>query len=168
MKSKAPIRHHGGLADDVAVLPSHVDWARTSKDVEIDDTSDHVVFEILSSGIAIDVEIHTIAVQHEHAMSLTVALSVLEVDRVISIEVGPRWDQVRISRPECTNVVSSSTSERVGIFSESIDIRIIRKRSTKLNILGLEDEGRSRSVKDTLAAICALDGEREGILGQIE
>lgn len=168
MEPEAPIWHHGGLADDVAVLPSNVDWARASKDVEIDDPSDHVVFEILPRGIAANVEIHTIAVQHEDPMGLTGALAVLEVDGVVSVEVGSWRDQVGISRPQCANVVSSWATERVGVFSKSIDIRITRKRSAKSDILGLENEGHSRSVKDGLPAICALDGEREWILGQIE
>ena len=106
MESKAPVRHHSGLPDDVAVLPSDVDGARTSKDVEIDDPSDHVVFEILPCGIAVDVEIHTIAIQHEDTVSLTGALAVLEVDRVVSIEVRSRRDQVRISGPQCAGVIS--------------------------------------------------------------
>lgn len=135
MKSKAPIWHHDGLANDVAVLPSDINWARASQDVEIDDPSNHVVFEVLPSGIAVDVKIHTIAVQHENAVSFASALSVLEINRVVSVEVGSGRDQVRISRPECTGVVSSSASESVGIFSESIDIRIIRKRCAKSDIL---------------------------------
>ena len=143
MEPKAPIWHHGGLANDVAVLPSDVDWAWASKDIEIDDTTDHVVLKILPSGIAVDVEIHTIAVQHEDPMSLTIALAVLEVDWVVPVEVSTWRDQVRISRPQCASVVSSWASERIGIFSESIDIRILRKRSAKSDILGLENEGRS-------------------------
>ena len=88
METKAPIWHHGGLADDVAVLPSDVDWARASKDVEVDHPSNYVVFEILSRGIAVDVEIHTIAIQHEDSMSLTAAPTVLEVDWMVSVEVS--------------------------------------------------------------------------------
>ena len=168
MEPKAPIRHHRGLADDVAVLPSDVDRARASKDVEVDDSSDHVVFEILPGGIAVDVEVHPVAVQHENPMSLSIVLTVLEVDWVVPVEVGSWRDQVRISRPQRANVVSCWASERIGIFSKSIDIRIIRKRSAKSDILGLENEGRSRSVKDGLPTAPAHDGEREGILGQIE
>lgn len=143
MESKAPIRHHCGLANDVTVLPSDVDWARAGKDVEIDDPSDHVVLEILPGRVAVDIEIHTVAIQHENTMSLGVVLAVLEVNWVVSIEVGSWRDQVCISRPQCANVVSCRASERIGIFSKSIDIRIIRKRSAKLDILGFENEGRS-------------------------
>ena len=143
MESKAPIWHHCGLANDIAVLPSDVDWARAGKDVKIDDPSDHVVLEILSGGIAVDIEIHTIAIQHENPMSLSVVLTVLEVDWVVSIEVGSWRNQIRISRPQCASVVSCWASERIGIFSKPIDIRITRKRSAKSDILGLENEGRS-------------------------
>lgn len=143
MESKAPIWHHGGLADDVAVLPSDVDWARASKDIEIDDPSERVVLEILPGGIAVDVKIHAIAIQQENPMSLTVTLTVLEVDRVVSVEVGSWRDQVGVSRPQCAGVVSSRASEGVGILSKSIDIRITRKRSTKTDILGFENEGLS-------------------------
>ena len=99
MEPKAPIWHHGGLADDVAVLPSDVNWPGTSKEVEVDDPSNNVVFEVLSRGIAVDIKVHTIAVQHENPVSLTAARAVLEVDWVVSVEVGPWRDQVRISRP---------------------------------------------------------------------
>lgn len=143
MEPKAPIWHHGRLADNVAVLPSDVDWARAGEDVEIDDPSEHIVFEILPCGIAVDVEIHTIAVQHEDPMSLTGALTLFEVDWVVSVEVSSWRDQVRISRPQCASVISSWASKRVGIFSESVDIRISRKRSAKSDILGLENEDRS-------------------------
>ena len=143
MEAKAPIWHHCGLANDVTILPSDVDWARAGKDVEIDDPSDHVVLEILPGGVTVDIEIHTVAVQHENPMSLGVVLTVLEINWVVSIEVSSWRDQVCISRPQCANVVSCWTSERIGIFSEPIDIRIIRKRSAKLDILGLENEGRS-------------------------
>ena len=85
MEPKAPIWHHCGLANDVTVLPSNVDRARAGKDVEIDDPSDHIVLEILPSGIAVDIEIHTVAVQHKNPMSLGIVLAVFEVNWVISI-----------------------------------------------------------------------------------
>ena len=88
MESKAPIWHHGGLANDVTVLPSDIYWARTSQDVEVDDPSDDVVFKILSRGIAVDIKIHTIAIQQEDSMSLTAAFAVLEVDWVVPVEVS--------------------------------------------------------------------------------
>ena len=143
MEPEAPIRHHGGLADDVAVLPSDINRARSREDVEVDDPSEHVVFEILPGGIAVDVEIHTVAVQHEDPMGLAATLAVLEIDGVVSVKVSSRRDQVRISRPECPSVVGGWASERVGVFPESIDVRIIRKRSAQADILGLENEGGS-------------------------
>ena len=89
METKAPIWHHGGLANDVAVLPSDVNWTRTGKDVEVDNTSNHVVFEILPRRITVDIEIHTIAVQHKDTVSLAAATAMLEVDRVIAVEISP-------------------------------------------------------------------------------
>lgn len=85
MEPKAPIWHHGRLADDLAVLLSDVNWAWTGKDVEVDNTSDHVVFEILPRVIAVDIEIHTIAVQHEDTMSLLAAAAMLEVNWMIPV-----------------------------------------------------------------------------------
>ena len=143
MEPKAPIWHHGGLADDLTVLLSDVDWAWTSKDVEVDDTSDQIVFEILPRGVAVDIEIHTIAVQHEDTMSLTAAAAMLEVNWMIPVKISPWRDQVRISRPQRASIVSSGAPERVGILSEAINVWIIRKRSAKSDILGLEDECRS-------------------------
>ena len=143
MEPKAPIWHHGGLANDIAVLLSDVNWAWTGKDVEIDNTSDHIVFEILPRGIAVDIEIHTIAVQHEDTMSLAAAAAMLEVDWMIPIEISPWRDQVRISRPQRASVVSSRAPERVGILSETINVWIIRKTSAKSDILRLENECRS-------------------------
>ena len=143
MEPKAPIWHHGGLADDIAVLLSDVNWAWTGKDVKVNDTSDHAVFEILPRGIAVDIEIHTIAVQHEDTMSLAAAAAKLEINWMIPVEVSPWRDQVRIPRPQCASIVSSRAPERVSILSEAIDIRIIRKRSANSDKLGLENECRS-------------------------
>ncbi len=88
MEPQTPIWHHGRLADDVAVLPSDVNWAWASEEVEVDDPTDHVVLEILSRGITVDVEIYTIAIQHEDSMSLAAACAVLKVDWVVSVEVS--------------------------------------------------------------------------------
>ena len=129
METKPPIRHHGGLTNHVAVLPSDVDRARASKDVEVDHPANHVVLEILPSGIAVDLEIHTIAVQHENPMSIIIALTILEVNWVVPVEVSSRRDQVRISRPQGANVIGRWAFEWIGVFSESIDIGTIRKRS---------------------------------------
>ena len=143
MEPKAPVWHHGRLANNLAVLLSDVNWAWTGKDVEVDNTSDHIVFEILPRGIAVDIEIHTIAVQHEDTMSLAAAAAMLEVNRMIPVEVSPWRDQVRIPRPQRASIVSSWAPERVGILSEAIDVWIIRERSAKSDILGLENECRS-------------------------
>ena len=129
VEAKPPIRHHGGLTNHIAVLPSDVDRARASKDVEVDHPANHVVFEILPSRIAVDLEIHTIAVQHENPMSITTALTILEVDWVVPVKVSSRRDQVRISRPQGTNIVGGWAFEWIGVFSESIDIGTIRERS---------------------------------------
>ena len=143
MEPKAPIWHHGGLADDIAVLLGDVNWAWTGKDVEVDNTTDHVVFEILPRGVAVDIEIHTIAVQHEDTMSLAAAAAMLEVDWMIPVEVSPCRDQERIPRPQRASIVSSRAPKRVGILAEAINVWIVRKRSAKSEILGLENECRS-------------------------
>ena len=129
VKTKPPIRHHGGLTNHIAVLPRDVDRARASKDVEIDHPANHVVFEILPSGIAVDLKIHAIAVQHENPVSITTALTILEVDWVVPVEVSSRRDQVRISRPQGASIVGRWPFEWIGVFSKSIDIGTIWKRS---------------------------------------
>jgi len=51
-------------------------------------------------------------------------LAVIEVDGVVSVQVALLRDTVRVSRPESTGVINIRETERVSVFSETVDVRI--------------------------------------------
>lgn len=51
-------------------------------------------------------------------------LAVIEVDGVVSVQVALLRDTVRVSGPESTGMVDIRETERVSMFSETVDVRI--------------------------------------------
>lgn len=51
-------------------------------------------------------------------------LAVIEEDGVVSVQVALLRDTVRVSRPEGTGMVDIRETERVSMFSETVDVRI--------------------------------------------
>lgn len=86
VRAKAPIWHHGGKTRKSRVLDSDFLGRRTSKEVEIYNTSQGVVFEILALGI-IDLDIHTLRASKEDTVGAVLS-PVVEIDRVRTIKVG--------------------------------------------------------------------------------
>ena len=88
MKTETPVWHHDRLTNDFAILPSDVKRARASNNVQVNDTSDHIILEILPTGAGVvDLEIHAIAIQHENSMGLAGTLAIFEIDRMVTVKI---------------------------------------------------------------------------------
>ena len=82
MKAESPIRHHRSLSDDLAVLLGYIDWSWTGEKVHVYDTSERIIFKVLTVGV-VDFNIHPIRVQQKDAVRF-VGATMLKVDRVIT------------------------------------------------------------------------------------
>ena len=102
--------------------------------------------------------------------AILLVVSVLKVDRVAAVEVSARGDTKGITSPEGTGVVSLSDgqTELVVVVAETVDVGILRKRSTETNVLLLKDEGRASGVKQDLLVLLTDDLEGEGLLDVLE
>lgn len=85
METEGPVGDLGGCADDLCVLARDLDRIRgaASQEIEVDHSSDDVVFERRAGVRLIDLDVHSIRVEEEHAMRTGGAM--LEVDRVVSV-----------------------------------------------------------------------------------
>jgi hypothetical protein len=101
--TKTPVRHHGRKAGKSGVLGCDFLWSRTSKEVEIKNTTQGVVLEVLTLGV-VDLDVHALGAGQEDTMG-SVLTAVIEVNWVSSVKVGPFWGAVGISVPESTGVV---------------------------------------------------------------
>ena len=99
MEAKAPVWLHGGVSDGVCVLRSDLLWSRAREEVEIENATNGVVFEVLTGcGSIIDLDVHSIGVEKKNAMR-SVATSVVKVDRVVPVQIGSlsmlaQWEEV--------------------------------------------------------------------------
>jgi hypothetical protein len=106
VKTKAPVRHHGRRAYDLAVLLSYLDWGRPSKEIEVENATKSVVLEILSStGGVVNLEVDNIAVEEEYTMRFLGRNAMLEVYRMVPIEICACRNLVGITGPQCTNII---------------------------------------------------------------
>lgn len=71
----------------------------------------------------------------------------LEIDGMASVEVRLSGDEWRLSIPKCPDVVIGLEAERVSVFSQAVEIRVLRQLSSQPHVLGLEYELRSRGVE---------------------
>ncbi|KAL2278986.1 hypothetical protein FJTKL_14124 [Diaporthe vaccinii] len=133
---KTPVRHHSRQAGDLGVLARGVQRARASDEVEVEDAAERVVLE-------------------EDAMSAGGA-AVLEVDRVVSVQVGTVGNSIRVLGPQRADVVGGVEAEGVRVLAQAAQI------------LRLEDEAGCRGVEENLARVGARDIEGEGRLDEAE
>lgn len=98
MKAKWPIRDFCWQPNDFSVLTSHGTRVRftTSKKIEIQDTPNGIVFQAGSPHIG-KLDVHSIGVEKENSMCPSGPM--LEVDRVIPIQIGTNRDTGSITRP---------------------------------------------------------------------
>jgi len=122
---------------DLSVLSCNISWRGSSNEVEIQHTSDDVVLKVLTISV-VDVNVHTVGVQQEDTVC-SVA-SVVEVDGVRSVKVLALRGTVRISGVDCPCVVGAVEHEVVGVFTETVQVRLLREMSLEIHILAFEDQ----------------------------
>lgn len=122
---------------DLGVLSGDISWGGTSNEVEVQDTPDDVVLEVLTTSV-VNVDVHSVGVQQKDAVS-SVA-SVVKVNGVRSVKVLALRSAVRISGIDCPRVVGAVEHKLVGVLTETIQVRLLRKMSLEVDILAFEDQ----------------------------
>ena len=85
--TKTPVRHHGGQTRDFGILLRDSYWSRSSNEIEVQDTSEGVVLQVLVLAVGVvNLDIHAIGVEEEYAMAA--GGPVLVVDGVVSVQVS--------------------------------------------------------------------------------
>lgn len=162
MVAESPIRHHGALANNLTILPRDIRRRGTSHEVEVQHAAQNIVLQELPLAI-INHDIHPIRIEDEHAVSA--ALTVVEVHRVVPIQVRPRWHTISIAIPDRARVVRRVQHEWVGALAQAVQARAVRQAGPEAHVLALEDEARDAGVEEHVAIVtAAFDGEGEGVL----
>ena len=69
----------------------------------------------------------------------------LEVHRVVSVQVRADWNTIRVARPQGERGVVGVEAERVSVLPETVDVGVDRDFGLDAEILRFEDDGmRSR------------------------
>lgn len=155
MQAERPVGYLSGCPNDLRVLSRDRKRIRLAscKEVEVQDTSNDVILEARSVRI-VDLDIHAVGVQEKHTMSACRAM--LKVDGVVSVEIASCWHTVRVARPHCTRRVECRQTERVGMLSETIDIRVFRKVRLQTKVLGLKDDRMRRRGEEYFGRCCSV------------
>ena len=99
VEAESPIRHHGRQSHDIGDLMGHVLWGWTCYKIEVEDTSKHIIFQILPRLFCVvDLDVHTIAV-HEKDTMCAILTSVVEVEWVVTVQVRASWNAICVSAP---------------------------------------------------------------------
>jgi hypothetical protein len=98
VRAETPVRHHGGKAGQGGVLGCDFLGPRTSKEVEVKNTTQSVVLKILALRV-VDLDVHTLGAGQEDTVGAVLA-AVVKVDGVSSVKVGAFWGTVGITVPE--------------------------------------------------------------------
>ena len=168
MESKGPIGDLGGSADDFCVLARHLHGIRSaaSKEIEVDNSSDGIVFEGCSGSGLVDLHIHAIGIEEEHAVRT--GGTMLDVDGVASVQVGVIGDTVSIPGPESAGIVVGRQTETVGVFAEAIEVRTLGEVCLYADVLRLEDYGMALGGEENLLCFGSEDGEGKGFGAVVE
>lgn len=94
--------------------------------------------------------------------------AVVKVDRVSTVEVLALRGAVRISGVDCSCVVGAVKHEVIGMFAETIEVRLLREMCLEVDILALEDQLLTGSVEKNFSGVGAGYCEREWIRLEIE
>lgn len=84
-----------------------------------------------------------------------------KIDGVVSVEIASRRHAIGIARPECARRVERRETEAVCMFTESIDVRIVRKVRLHPQVLWLEYDRVRGCGKEYLLRRRAVNGEGE-------
>jgi hypothetical protein len=169
MKTKAPVRHHDGEASDFCILLADLRRSLTSHEIEVNDTTKHVVLEVLLTVLDVNLDIHAGAGKKEDTMGSALT-TVFKVDRVSSIEVGASWNAVRVTVPESADVVGCVQTKTVRVLAQAVQVRVLREGSPEAKVLVLEDKRGRRRVEEDFFVRLAGDLEAEWALfpGEVE
>lgn len=80
-----------------------------------------------------------------------VAAAVVEVHRVVAVQVGVFGRTVRIARPQRAGVILGGQAERTGVLSQAVDVGRVRQLGTEAQILRLEDQRMAGGVEEDFA-----------------
>ena len=96
--------------------------------------------------------------------------SLLQVERVSSVEIGVAGNAIAVLVPHRADVVGRLKTQGIRMLAQAVQVRVRRQAGPEAEVLRLEDEGRRRSVKDDLARLGAGDLEGEGVcrVGELE
>ena len=107
VESEGPIRDLCGSADDLGVLARHLDriGGTSRQKVEINHSSDDVVLEGCSRSVSslVDLYVHPVGIEKKYAVRATGTM--VEIDRVVSVQVRVIRHTVSISGPESAGIV---------------------------------------------------------------
>jgi hypothetical protein len=98
--------------------------------------------------------------------------AMLEVDRVIGIEVGPVGNTIRVATPESASHASATVdwveTEGFRVLSQAIDVWIVRKRGLDSKILVFENQRVVDGGEQLFAGRATRNSERKGVGGIVE
>ena len=160
VKTERPIRDLSGSTHDLSVLSRYLSRVRgaSSQEVEIEDTSDHIVLQRRGIGV-IDLDVHAIRIREEDSVRSSGAM--LEVNRMVSIKVRPARNEIRVPRPESTRIIVRGQMERVRVLSKTIHVRIGRQARLHAEILRFEDNGVGNCGEKNFFGLRSENSERE-------
>jgi len=90
-------------------------------------------------------------------------LAMLEIHRVVPIQVGVIRHPKRILRPQSAHISRRLEAQGIRVFTQTIEIGILRQLGAQAEVLRFEDEGSRRGVEEDLVDTGARDGEGEGV-----
>ena len=132
-----------------SILLSDRSWVSlaTSEEVEIEQAPDDVVFEGFDAGSLVEFDIHAVGIEEEDAMGASSA--VIEVNRVVPVEVGVCGDAEGITTPEGPDLslpaVVEVKTEGFRVFAQTVDIGVLGEGGLEPQILLFVDELVTRS-----------------------
>ena len=88
--------------------------------------------------------------------------TMLKVYWMISVKISPCRNLIRITRPQCSNIIGGVQAKWIRVFSKSVEVGIIWQGCTETQVLSLKNQGCCRCVKDDFFASLTLDWERKG------
>lgn len=123
VETKSPVGHHSRQTSNLRVLLGNLNRSRASHEVEIQDTTKGVVFQILVMSIGVvDLDIHTVGVEEEDTMRTSV--TVIEIDWVVTVQVGTLRNTIGILRPQGTDVVGCVQSHGISVLTKTVKVRV--------------------------------------------
>lgn len=133
VKSKTSIGNVCWQTNNLSNLLGCFDWRGTGYEVEIEDTSECVVFQVVTTCV-VDVNLDTIGVEQDYPMC-TILASIVNIDRMSAIEIGASGDAIRVSVPNCSRIVRCVELKWIAVLTKTIEVRVLWQRSSEVEVL---------------------------------